>query len=92
MARYACKPLIVGRMRWFRTDRGRVVADIVIAGQIAARDRKRFVQRFGEFEVVRTGRRIERHVAAVDDEIGPLGIDMFAEPVEILGQRGDGGG
>ena len=82
------KPLIADGVRRFRTDRGRVVADIVIAGQIAAGDWKRFVQRFGECEVVWTGRRIERHVAAVDDEIGPLGIDMFAETVEIIGQRG----
>src|SRR6202012_4161097 len=32
--------------------------------------------------------RVERHVAAVNHEIGPLRVDILAEPVEILGQRG----
>jgi hypothetical protein len=74
------------RLRRHWADLGRVVADIVIAGQIAAGNRKRRVPRLGEFEVVAIGRTIEGEVTAVDDEIGSRGADIFAHPVKIVGQ------
>jgi len=75
-----------GRLRRSRTDRRRVVADVMIAGQVTAGDGKRIVQRSGEFEVVPVGRSIECEIAAVDDEIGALGVDIFAHPMKVVGQ------
>jgi hypothetical protein len=60
--------------------------DVVIAGQITAGSGKRVMQRFGEFEIIAIGRDIEGDVAGVDDEIGALGIDVFADPIEVGGQ------
>jgi hypothetical protein len=75
-----------------RTDLGRIVADIMIAGQIAAGDGEGCVQCFGEFEIVAIARAIEGEVAAVDHEIGAVGVDIFADPVKIFGQRGQAAG
>jgi hypothetical protein len=58
----------------------------VIAGQGAAGDRGRSVQLTSKFEVVAIGRGIEGEVAAVDDEIGALHVDVFAHPTKIVGQ------
>jgi len=45
---------------------------------------KRVVQLFGEFEIVAIGRTVELGVAAVDDEIGPRRVDMFADARKII--------
>ncbi len=75
------------RVRRSWTDQGRVVADVMIAGQGAAGHWKRSVQRLGKFEIVAVGRAIEGEIAAVDDEIGTFGVDVFAQAVKIVGQR-----
>jgi hypothetical protein len=75
------------RLRWRRADRGRIVADVVIAGQIEAVDGKRCMQRFCEFEIVAAGRRVEGEVAGVDDKVRPRRVDMLAHAMEILGER-----
>src|ERR1700736_1425442 len=74
------------RLRRRRADLGRVVAYVVIAGQVAAGDRKRVVQRSGKFEIVAVGGTIEGEVAAIDHEIGPSGVDVFADALKIVGQ------
>jgi hypothetical protein len=74
------------RLRWRWTDLCRVVADVVIAGQVTARDGKRIVQRLGEFEIVPICRAVEREIAAVDDEVGTLRIDVLAQPMKIVRQ------
>jgi hypothetical protein len=50
----------------------------MIAGQIAAGDGQRIVQRLGEIEIAGTGQAVEGDVAAVDDEVGTARIDIFA--------------
>ena len=77
------------RLRGRRADRGRVVADVVIAGQVDAVDGKRCVQRFCEFEIVAAARTVEGDIAAVDDEIGTRRVDMLADAMEIPGERGE---
>src|SRR6266403_2993017 len=62
--------LLGGRLRRSRADRRWVVADVMIAGQVAAGDSKRIVQRSGKVEIVAAGRSIEGEIASVDDEIG----------------------
>ena len=59
---------------------------------VAAGRRKGGVQLAGEFEIVGIGRGIPGDVAAVDDEIGPRRVDVFAHPVKIIGEASDGGG
>ncbi len=59
----------------------------MIAGQITAGDRKAGVQLSGEFEIAAAGRAVPADIAAVDDEIGAAGVDVFAHPVKIIGQR-----
>jgi hypothetical protein len=44
------------------------------------------MQLAGKFEIVATGRPVESKIAAVDDEIGTPGVDVFADPMKILGQ------
>ena len=78
--------LFGGKLRRRRADRGRIVADVVIARHIAAGHRQRRVQRSREFEIVGAGRGVEGKVAAVDDEIGPPDVDIFAQAMEIAGQ------
>jgi len=56
----------------------------VIAGQIAAVDGERRVQIFAEGEIGGVAWSIPGDVTAVDDKIGPDGIDVFADVVEIL--------
>ena len=75
------------RCRRHRTDRGRIVADVVIARQIAAIDRQRRVQDLCKIEIVAAARAVEADIAAVDDEIGPLAVDVFADPMKVVGQR-----
>jgi hypothetical protein len=74
------------RLRRGRTDAVRIVTDVMIARQIAAFDRKRRVQGAGKCEIVAMGRGVACEVAAVDDEIGPRRVDVFADPVKIVGQ------
>jgi hypothetical protein len=64
----------------------------VIAGQIAAGDGEGCVQRLGEFQIVAAGRPVESDVAAVDDEIRAACVDVFADPLEIVGQAGQAAG
>ena len=73
-------------------DLRRIVTDVVIAGQITAGNRKRVMQRFGEFEIVAIGRTVEGEIAGIDDEIGALGIDGFADPIENCRSMSAGGG
>ena len=81
-------PVFLARRLWrHRADRGRVVADVVIAGQVTAGNRQRVVQRLGEGEIVRTGRGIEGEIAAVDDEIGTRRVDLLADAIKIFGER-----
>src|ERR1039458_771540 len=40
----------------------------------------------GKFEIVPICRAIEGEVAAIDDEIGAPGIDVFAHPMKVVGQ------
>ncbi len=58
----------------------------MIARQVTAGDGKRIVQLFGEFEIVPAGWSIEGEIAAVDDEIGARRVDVFAQPVKVVGQ------
>ena len=74
------------RLRRRRTNLRGVVTDVLIAGQVTAGDGKCIVQRFGEFEIVATGWSIEGEIAAVDDEIGARRVDVFAQPVKVVGQ------
>jgi hypothetical protein len=74
------------------TNRGRVVADVVIAGQIAAGDGKRLMQGSRKIKFVRFCRSVERDVAAVKHKIGTPGVDVFADPMKIIGQRRDAAG
>ena len=74
------------RIRGNRSELGRVVADIVVAGQVAAGNRQPFMQLAGKGNVIRRARRVVGEVAAVDDEIGTAGVDVFGEPIEILGE------
>ncbi|MGC0395996.1 hypothetical protein ABIF91_008382 [Bradyrhizobium sp. USDA 241] len=75
-----------------RPDRGRIVADVVIAGQVAAGDGQGVMQAFREFGVVAAGRPVERDVAGVDDEIGPAGVDVLADAVEVGDQARESAG
>ena len=75
-----------GRLLRRRADRGRVIADVVIPGQMPARHLQRIVQLFREDEIVAAGRRVEGEVAAVDDEVGPCRIDMRGDAVKIVGE------
>ena len=59
----------------------------MIAGQIAASHRQRRVKTFCEFEIVAAGRAIPADIAAVDDEVGTGGCDVFADAMEIIGQQ-----
>ena len=72
-------------------DEGRIVTDVVIAGKIAAVDGQRVVQSFCEIEIVRMIRTVERNVAAVDDEVGPVVVDMLAHAVKVLDELGKPG-
>src|ERR1700736_6006731 len=56
------------RLRRGRTDRGRIVADVMIAGQITAGDRKAGVQLSGEFEIAAAGRAVPADNAAGEQE------------------------
>ena len=82
---------VVGRDGGLPTAVG-IVADVVIAGQIAAVHRQRRVQLLCVFEIVAVGRAVPADVAAVDDEIGTVGGDVFADAVKIIGQQAAGGG
>ena len=84
--------LFGGELRRGRAERGRIVADVVIAGQIAAGHRQRRVEGSREFEIVGAGRGVEGEVAAVDHEIGALRVDIFTEAMEIAGQAGETAG
>ena len=42
--------------------------------------------RLGEFEIVAMFKAVKAEIAAVDDEIGARGVDVFADPTEVLGQ------
>ena len=75
-----------GRMCRRSADRGRIVSDIVIAGQVDAVDRKRRMQLLGEFEIVAVGRRVEGDIAGVDDEVGARRVDVLADALEIPGE------
>jgi len=66
-----------------RPDRGRIVADVVIAGQVAAGDGQGVVQALGECDVVAAGGAIEGDVAGIDDEIGPVSVEMVADRLEM---------
>src|ERR1700720_4843479 len=80
-AEYGNKNLPVpfrGRLGRSRADFRRIVADVMIAGQVTAGSRNPIVQRFGEFEIIAIGRAVEGDVTGGDDEIG-------ARRVEILG-------
>jgi hypothetical protein len=68
------------RLRRRGTDLRRIVADVVIAGQIAAGNRQRIMQRFGEFEIGGAVWAVKADVAGVDDKIRPLPIDIFRAP------------
>ena len=78
--------------RRHRADRGRIVADVVIAGQTAAGHGQRRMQRSGEGEIIRRGRCVEGEVAGVDDEIGTGGVDMVTDRFEIRGELGQAAG
>jgi len=58
----------------------------VIAGNVAAGDRQRGVQRPGKCEIVRARLRIEREIAGVDDEVGPCRVDVLADAMKIVGE------
>jgi len=79
-------------LRRDRAELGRIVADIVIAGQVAAGHRQRLMQRLGEGEVVGRGRPVEGEVAAIDHEIGPGRVDMVPDRIEIRGELGQAAG
>ena len=81
----ACRSVLGDRLRRSRANLGRVVADIVIAGQITARHGQGVVQDPGKFQVVRLRRGVEGEVAAVDDEVGAGRVDIFADVLEIRG-------
>src|SRR5947208_2714478 len=78
--------LLRGGMRRLRPDRGRVVADVVIAGQIAAVGRQAGVQALCKFEIGAAGRAIPSDVAAVDDEVGAGSRDVLAHAMKVVGQ------
>ena len=81
-------PVLFRRRLWRRrADRRRIIADVMIAGQIAATDGQGAVQRVGKFEIVAIGRCVEGEVAAVDDKIGARRIDVVADTMKIIGQR-----
>ena len=65
-----------------RPDRGRIVADVVIAGNVAAGDGQGVVQALGEFDIVAARRPVEGDVAGVDDEVGPVSVDVLADAIE----------
>lgn len=67
-------------------DCGRIISDIVIAGQIDAVDRKGCMQLLGEFEIVAVGRRVEGDIAGADDEVGSRRVDVLADALEISGE------
>ncbi len=73
-------------------DRGQIVADVVIAGQIEAVDRQRVVQLLGEHHVVAAARPVERDVAAVEHEIGPRRVDVLADAMKIVDRAACSGG
>ena len=73
-------------------DRGRIISDIVIAGQVDAVDRKCRMQLLGKFEIVAVGRRVEGDIAGVDDEVGARRVDALADALEIPGEVLDSGG
>src|SRR5262245_53147678 len=83
--------LLAGGMRGSRADRGRVVADVVIARQVAAVHRQGSVQFLPIFKIAAAGRTIPRHIAAIDDEVGPGGGDVLTDALEIVGQTGKAG-
>src|ERR1700720_2529583 len=88
-AEYGNKNLPVpfrGRLGRSRADLRRIVADVVIAGQVTAGSRNPIVQRFGEFEIIAIGRAVESEVTGVDDQIGTPRVDVFAYPIEVVGQ------
>ncbi len=72
---------MAGRHRCVRT-----LAEIVIAGDEANRRRNLVVQAARRGEVVRVGRAVERHVPAVDDEIGPRTVHVRRDRPEARGE------
>ena len=70
-----------------RANLGRVVAEVVIAGQIAALHGKRVVLRLGECEIVGKFKSVKPEIAGVDHEVGARGVDMLADAMEILAER-----
>jgi len=70
-----------------RAGLGRIVADIVIAGQIATGDGQGLVQRTGKFEIVGPGRAVEGDVAGVDDEVGACRVDMIDQSHKIVDEQ-----
>jgi hypothetical protein len=77
------------RRLWRWPDRSRIVADVVVAGDVAAGDGQGVVQAFGELDIVAAGRPVERDVTGVDDEVGPGRVDMLADRLEIGDQAGE---
>ena len=77
------------RRLWGRPDRGRIIADVVIAGKVAARDGQRVVQAFCKDDVIAAGRPVEGDVAAIDDEVGPVSVDVLANAMEVGDQAGE---
>lgn len=75
-----------------RADRSRIVADVVIAGEVTAGDGQGVVQVFCEDDIVAAGRPVEGDVAGVDDEIGPVAVDMLADRLEVGDQAGKSAG
>src|SRR5580765_5322940 len=81
--------LFLNRRLGRRPDRGRIVADVVIAGEVAAGDGKGGVPALGEFDIVATCRPVEGDVAGVDDEVGPISVDVLADAIEVGDQAGE---
>ena len=76
---------VAGRLP-FADGSVRELSDFVIAGQVTAVHRQRGVQILRILEIAAVIRAVPRHVAAVDDEIRPRVVDVFADAVEIVGQ------
>src|SRR4029077_19658021 len=86
-------PCLLGDgLRRSGADLGRVVANVVIAGQVTARDGQGIVQGPCKFQVVRLRWAVEGDIAAVDDEVGAGRVDIFADLLEIRDEWGQAAG